>query len=203
MGVWWRPLIQSRKCMILKFTGEFFCHDNEEWCKIWKWIDLSVKNWHKEFHNFWSKHSRISKMCTLMGFFWTKYIMFELKKYTGIMFNFTEDWCKFWRKTGLCSQKLTWGFQQIFTRGLESLQIGTLMASYCLKLKMYELKIYWGVMCHSNEEWCKNWRGIDLSVQNRHEEFDEFWPMYSKFSKICALMGFFWIKYIIFVLKKV
>ena len=68
---------------------------------------------------------------------------------------------------------------------------------------MHELKIYWGVMCHGNEEWFKNWRGIDLSVQNRHEEFDEFWPKYSKISKICALMGFFWIKYLIFVLKKV
>ena len=38
----------------------------------------------------------------------------------------------------------------------ESLQIGTLMASFCLKLKMHELKIYWGVMCHDNEERCKN-----------------------------------------------
>ena len=38
---------------------------------------------------------------------------------------------------------------------------------------MYEVKIYKGVLCHDNEEWCKTWRGIDLSVQNWHEEFDE------------------------------
>ena len=31
-------------------------------------------------------------------------------------------------------------------------------------------------MCHDIEEWCKIWKGIDLSVQNWHEEFDEFWP---------------------------
>ena len=33
------------------------------------------------------------------------------------------------------------------------------MTYFCLKLKMYELKIYRGVMCHDNEEWCKkrNW----------------------------------------------
>ena len=30
-----------------------------------------------------------------------KYIMFELKKYRGAMFNGTEDWCKIWRKTDL------------------------------------------------------------------------------------------------------
>ena len=39
---------------------------------------------------------------------------------------------------------------------------------------MYELKNYRGLMCHDNEEWCKNWGGSDLSVQNWHEEFDEF-----------------------------
>ena len=29
-------------------------------------------------------------------------------------------------------------------------------------------------MRHDNEEWSKMWRGIDFSVQNWHEEFDEF-----------------------------
>ena len=32
----------------------------------------------------------------------------------------------------------------------------TLMTSFCLKLKLYELKNYRGVMRHDNEEWCKN-----------------------------------------------
>ena len=30
---------------------------------------------------------------------------------------------------------------------------------------MYELKIYRGVICHDNEQWCKTWRGRDLSVE--------------------------------------
>ena len=58
-------------------------------------------------------------------------------------------------------------------------------------------------MFHDNEEWWKNWRGIDLLVQNWHEEFDELWPEHSKISKICILMGCFWQKYILFELKKV
>ena len=58
-------------------------------------------------------------------------------------------------------------------------------------------------MCHENEEWCKTWREFDLSIQNRHEEFDEFWPKHSKILKICTLMGCFWPKYLMFELKKV
>ena len=64
----------------LKLYREVLCHDNEEWSKNWRGIDLSVQNWHEEFDEFWPEHSKISKTCTLMGFFWTKYIMFELKK---------------------------------------------------------------------------------------------------------------------------
>ena len=41
---------------------------------------------------------------------------------------------------------------------------------------MYELKIYREIMCHDNEGWCKIWKGIDLSVQNWHDEFEKFWP---------------------------
>ena len=118
------------------------------------------------------------------------------------MFDGTQDWYKVWRKTDLYFQKLAWGIWQICSRALESLQIGTFMACFCLKLKMRELKIYKGVLSHDNEEWCKNWKGIDLSVQNWHEEFDKFWPEHSKISKICTLMDCFWPKYIMFELKK-
>ena len=51
-----------------------------------------------------------------------------------------------------CGLEMTREIWQIFTRTHRSLKIGTLMASSCLKLKMYELKIYRGVMCHDNEE---------------------------------------------------
>ena len=56
------------------------CHDNEEWCKNWRGIDSSVQNWYEEFDKFWPEHLKVSKMWTLIGCFWTKYIMFELKK---------------------------------------------------------------------------------------------------------------------------
>ena len=48
-----------------------------------------------------SEHSNVPNICTLMGFFWPKYIMFELKKYRRVMFDDTEDWWKIRRKTDL------------------------------------------------------------------------------------------------------
>ena len=39
-------------------------------------------------------------------------------------------------------------------------------------------------MYECERKWCKNWRGIDLSVQNWHEEFDEFWPEQSETQEI-------------------
>ena len=42
------------------------------------------------------------------------------------------------------------------------------MGSFYPKQKMYELEIYRGVMNHDNEQWCKIWIGIELSLQNCH-----------------------------------
>ena len=157
----------------------------------------------KKFDEFWLQNSKVSKIYTSMGCFWPNYIMFELKKYSGVMFDCTQDLYKIWRKTGLCFQELTGGIWQILTRALESPQTGTLMAYFCLKLKMHEFKNFRGVKCYKNDEWCKVWRGADLSIQNWHEESDEFRAEHSKISKICTWMGFFWPKYKMFQLKKV
>ena len=54
-------------------------------------------------------------------------------------------------------EKLTCGLQNDmrnlanFHQSKKSLKIGTFIGSFCLKLKMYELKIYRGVMCHNSE----------------------------------------------------
>ena len=77
------------------------CHDNEEWCKIWRGIDLSFQNWHEEFDEFWPEHLKVSKIFILMGSFWAKYILFKLKKYRGVIFLDIEEWCKIWRKTDM------------------------------------------------------------------------------------------------------
>ena len=39
-----------------------------------------------------------------------------------------------------------------FHQSTKSLKIGTFAGFFCPKQKMYEIKIYRGVMCHDNEE---------------------------------------------------
>ena len=97
MGSFWA------KCILFelkKYTGVIF-QDTEEGCKIWRGIDLSFQNWHKEFDKFWPEHSKVSKSFSLIVSFWRKYILFELKKYRGVIFHDIEEWCKIWRKTDL------------------------------------------------------------------------------------------------------
>ena len=110
----------------LKIYWGVMCHENEEWSKNWREIDFSVQNWCERFDKFWFKHSKISKICTLMGCLWPKYIMFDLKKYRGVIFDGTEYWCRIWRKTNFCFQKWHKEFGEIFARTLESLKIWTL-----------------------------------------------------------------------------
>ena len=136
----------------------------------------SIHNWYEEFDDFSLKHLKISKISTLMDCFdmttliWSKYIMFEKKRYRGVMLASTADWCKMWRKTDLYflkwHEKLV-NFQQ---STFESLKIGNFLGSFIQNGKCVSLKFRRKfVICRENEEWCKIWRWIDLSIQNWHE----------------------------------
>ena len=80
------------------------CHETEEGYKIWGEIDLSFQNWHKEFDKFWCEHSKVSNIFTLMGSFWEKYILFELRKYREVIFHETKEGYKIWTGIGLSFQ---------------------------------------------------------------------------------------------------
>ena len=94
-------------------------------------IDLSVQNWHEEFDKFWHEQSKISNMCTLTGFFWTKYVMFKLSclsigKFCLMTLNIDATF----------EGKLTCTFKNdmsnlanFYQRIFESLKIGSLMGS--------------------------------------------------------------------------
>ena len=56
------------------------------------------------FGEFWSQHSKVSKIYTLIGPFRGKYIMFYLKKYRGLMFHNIKSHAKF-------EKKLTFGLE--------------------------------------------------------------------------------------------
>ena len=110
---------------------ESMYHDNKEWCKNWRGIYLSVQNWLEEFDKFWSKHSKFSKICTLMGFFWPKYVMLELKKSIGELCLMALN------IDGTLERKLACAFKNDMKNltnfhqcTFESLKIGTLMRSF-------------------------------------------------------------------------
>ena len=98
----------------------------------------NLKNLHfnrlplKKVFNFWAKTVQRSYV------WWYLILIQDLK----------EKWLLVW--------KIIWRIWQIFTREIESLNIGILMGFFSPKLKMYEFKIYMGVMCHDNEKWCQN-----------------------------------------------
>ena len=98
MGSFWAKYILFE---LKKFRRVIF-HETEEGYKIWRGIDSSFQNWHKEFDKFWPEHSKVSESFTLISFFWAKYISFELKRYRGgATFHDIEEWCKIWRKTDI------------------------------------------------------------------------------------------------------
>ena len=105
------------------------------------WLVISKLTCH-EFDQFWPKHLKVSKIFPLMGSFWAKYILFELKKYRGVIFRETEEGYTIWG----------------------------------------------GIACHFK---------IDI-----YKEFYTFWQEQLEVSKIFTLMGFFWIKYRLFELKR-
>ena len=104
LGLWWDPLIQSRKGTSLKLTGELCvmtmnndANSKRDWLTSWK---LTWGIW-------WILPQALENLKTLYfnGLLWPKYIMFQLEKYREVNFDGTKDWCKIWRKTDLCFQK--------------------------------------------------------------------------------------------------
>ena len=114
--------------------------------KIGTGIDLLFQNWYGEFDEFWPEHSKISKICTLMGCLWPKYIMFELKKCRRVMFDGTEYWCKIWRKTDLCFQKWHEEFGKFSPEHLKVSKLGLWWDSFVQSWKCMSLR-FTGELC--------------------------------------------------------
>ena len=116
----------------LKIYRRVMYHKNEESFKIWREIDLAFPSWHEKFDEFWHKHSKISKICTFMGCFWPKYIMFELKKvqrtyvwwHWRMIRNLKENW--------LVLSKMTRKIWQILVHRMKN-------SNFILENKMAEL----------------------------------------------------------------
>ena len=129
---WWTSFCLKLKIYELKTYRGVMCHGNEEMIQNLKQNWLPFQSWHEEFDKFWSEQMKISKICTLIGFFWPKYIMLELKKCRTVRFDGTEYWCKIWRENDLCFQKWHRNLANFHESMLKNLKIGTLMGSFYL-----------------------------------------------------------------------
>ena len=123
----------------------------EEGYKIWRGIDSSFQNWHKEFDKIWPKHSKVSKIFILMGSFWAKYIFFELKKYRGIIFHETEKRYKIWRGIDLSFRNAK-GIYQNLTQALESFRHYHFSGLLLSKVYILWTKKYRGIIFHETGE---------------------------------------------------
>ena len=166
-------------CEPKKYKGVIF-HETEEEGKIWRGINLSFQNWHREFDKFWPEHAKVSKIFPLIGFFWAKYILFKLKTYRGVIFHEIEEGYKIWRGIDMSFQNWCKQFDKFWPEHSKVSEIFTLIVSFWTKYELFELKKYRGVIFHKTEEGYKIWRGIDLLFQNWHKEFNKIWPKHSK-----------------------
>ena len=100
-----------------------------------------------------------SENFTSMGYFCPKYMRFELKKYRGVIFHDTEQWCKIWINPDLVVSKIAWS-RWTFIRAIKSLKKCSLMGLFLSKAYVSARKFhrnyaswYWRVMQNLKENW--------------------------------------------------
>ena len=89
----------SWEMTLYTFLGETLYDLDKTVMENMKKNQFVVKKW-QEFGEIWwifTRAHRNFKIFNCMGYFCPKYIMFELKKYKGVMFYDNEEWCKTWR----------------------------------------------------------------------------------------------------------
>ena len=107
-----------------------------------------------------------SENFTSMGYFCPKYIRFELKKYRGVIFHNTDQWCKIWKNPNLVVSKMTWGIKWAFIRAPKKnckLYIDGLFLSKAYtvsgwKFQWNYVSWHWKVLQSLNENWLVAWK---------------------------------------------
>ena len=132
IGILMRSFNPKLKKYEYKIQRGVISHDNEEWRKTLRGIDLSRGS---EFEWILIRALESLKNFHFSTLLLSKYMLFELKKYWGVIFHDTEEGYKIWIKTHLLLGKWheEFGNLAIFTTALESVKIGTLMGSFCPK----------------------------------------------------------------------
>ena len=130
LGLWWDTLIQNRIRMSLKYTDALCVMTMKNDAKFDKELTYQFKIDIWNLNEFWSEHLKVSKSFILMCSFWAKYILFELKKYRGVIFHDTEEWYKIWRGIDLSFQNWHKIFDKFWLEKSKFSKMFTLMHSF-------------------------------------------------------------------------
>ena len=136
--------MQSWKCMSLKFTGELCAITMMNDAKTEDELTCQFKIDMINLTNF--EKSKVSKIYTLMGCFWLKYTIFELKMYRGIVFHDTRVWCKIWRKTDLWFRKWYEKFSKFSPEHTKVSKLGLSLGPFIQNRKCMSIKLT-GELC--------------------------------------------------------
>ena len=144
---------------------------------------------------------KFSKICTFIGCYYAKYWMFDLKKYRGVIFQDTEEWCEIWRQTDWRFEKWHEEYDKFSPE----------------HLKVSKLGLWWDLLIQSRnsvrlkftEELCftamKNDTKFEAELTCRFKidmNFTNFDPSFNGLLVTKVLMGSSWPKYIMFELKQ-
>ena len=157
---------------------------------------MSFQSWHKEFDKFWHEHSIVSKIFTLMGSFWAKYVLFEVKSREELSFMILKSDAEF-------EGNPTCGLENDMRP--EYLRVSKLGLSWdpfvqsrkCMSLKFTEELC---VMIMKNDTKLK--RGWLAVLKLTWGIWQILTRALESLKKKCVLMSFVWPKYVMFELKK-
>ena len=123
--------------------------------------------WHRNLVNFHPTTQKFENF-TLMGYFCPRYTRFELKKYRGVIFYDTDQWCKILKMLTLWFQKWHEEFGELPSLGHP--KVWTLYIDVLFLFKTYTVSVWnfqrnyvswqWKVLQSLNKNWLVGWKMI-------------------------------------------
>ena len=174
----------------------------------WRMIQKLKRNWLVVLRLTWGIWRILTqaleslKTLCFNGLLLTKvYIMFELKKDRGVIFDDTEEWCKIWKKTDLQFEKWNEKFGKFSPEHLKVLKLGLwwdifVQSRDCMSLKLTEklnAKFEVEFTCHFKID-MKNWRILTQELENLKSFLFNWllWPKYITFEQKRLQRSYVW-----------
>ena len=151
----------------------------------------------QEFGEFWSEHSKFSKICTLIGYFCAKCITLTQKSIEDLSFMTLKSDAKFDLRFGKWHEE----YGKFSPKQLKVSKLGLwwdplFQIRKCMSLKFTE-ELY--VMTMKNDEKCEE--EFTCRFKNDIKNLANFHPGTRKSQKSFTLMSSFWAKHELFELK--